>query len=91
MNISKPKSTMGLSKPKSALSTKSANVRKSSSVYSNQRAVYWNRRCQTAVYKPHRRMMEACSYHVVRQMELEVFCLSFMFFKYLAHTVVPLI
>lgn len=71
MNISKPKSTMGLSKPKSALSTKSANVRKSSSVYSNQRAVYWNRRCQTAVYKPHRRMMEACSYHVVRQMELE--------------------
>jgi hypothetical protein len=43
---------MGLSKPKSALSTKSANVRKSSSVYSNQRAVYWNRRCQTAVYKP---------------------------------------
>lgn len=74
MSISNPKSvtTMCLSKPKSALSTKSANVRKTSFLHNNQR--YWNRRCQTAVCKPHRhdrRMVEACSYHVVRQMDLE--------------------
>lgn len=75
MSISNPKSltTMCLSKPKSALSTQSANVRKTNTLYNNQR--YWNRRCQTAVSKPHRhdrRMVEACSYHVVRQMDLEV-------------------
>ncbi|VDI30692.1 Hypothetical predicted protein [Mytilus galloprovincialis] len=74
MSISNPKSltTMCLSKPKSALSTQSANVRKTNTLYNNQR--YWNRRCQTAVSKPHRhdrRMVEACSYHVVRQMDLE--------------------
>lgn len=59
-------------KPKSALSTKSAHIfRKTSSVYNSQQDVKWSRRCQTALYKPHRKMMESCSYQVVRQMELE--------------------
>lgn len=62
---------MCLSKPKSAFSTQSANIRKANTQYKNQRS--YNRRCQTAVSKPHRKMAEACTYHVVRQMELEVY------------------